>query len=259
MLPRIALGEDVLERLTAVVSLVVVGTLWEMVCRFGWVSPLLISPPSEIFSAWLGLWRSGGIAGDLFSTLSAFGISLALSFLFGLLFGISMGMSHAMYHLIHPYIVSLNSVPKIALMPIVALWFGLGLSPKVFLGTLMGCFPIAMAVYAGVRSLERDTLLVARSFGAGRAMILRTVVLPGLLPHVLSALRVAVNYVFVGILTVEFFAADRGLGYKMVLYSANFETSAFFALLFTVIVAALLCSFVIHLAEARLIHWKIEE
>ena len=245
-------------RLASLSSLITLLVAWESVCRKGWVSPVLLSPPSAIASSLVELLRSGAIAGDLASTIAAFALSLLLAVGFGVAVGITMGMSESMYFLLHPYIVSLNSVPKIALMPVIVLWFGLGLPPKVFLGSLMGGFPVAMAAYGGMRSLERDTLLVARAFGAGRWRILRSVVLPGLAPHVLASMRVAVNYVFVGVLTAEFFASDGGLGYKMVLYSSNFQTERFFSLLCLVAAIALACAGLVRLAERRFFSWAPE-
>ncbi|MBI3548904.1 MAG: ABC transporter permease [Elusimicrobia bacterium] len=249
----------VADRFGAPLSFLCVLALWETSCRLRWVSPVLLSAPSRIVASLASLMGSGALTGDLAATASALLLSLAIALAAGGALGVGMGLSQPTFRLIHPYLVSLNAIPKVALMPVLVLWFGLGLPPKVFLGAFMGSFPIAMAAYGGVRSLESDLLMMARSFGAGRMMILREVVLPGLLPHVLPALRVAANYALVGVLIVEFFAADRGLGYRIIVYSSNFQTEAFFALLLLVAAMGLACASTVGFLERRLVRWPGEE
>jgi len=242
----------------AVVPVIVVIGLWELCCRAGLVSPVLLSSPSEIIKAGAGLAASGGIGQDLRSTLGAFASCLTLAALLGTLAGAAMGYSPSVYSIVNPFFVSMNSIPKIALMPVLVLWLGIGTAPKIFLGTLMGSFPIAVSVLAGMRAVEREYVLLARSFGAGPMRILRSVILPGLVPYTLAGLRVAVNYVLVGILTAEFFAADQGIGFKMVLFSSNFEVASYFALLVFIALLAILSTAAIQAVEQRLASRRAE-
>lgn len=239
-------------------SIGLTAILWEASCRFGFVNPLLLSPPSRIAAAGWALLKSDFFYFDLTATLSAFGASLVLAVVFGTAAGAAMGASRAAYHLLNPHITALNAAPKIALVPVVVLWFGLGFPSAVFLGTLAGSFPIAVSVYAGMRSLERDYVLLARAFRATRTKTALSVIVPGLVPHLIAALRIAVNYVFVSVLVVEFFAADRGLGYRMVVFSQNFQIAPFFALLVLVMGLALALSGVLHWLGDRLTTWRPE-
>jgi len=97
---------------------------------------------------------------------------------------------------------------------------------------------------------------VARAFHAGRWMTLRSVILPGILPHLLGGLRVGVNYAMVGVLVSEFFASSRGVGYRMMLYMSNFEIDAFFVCLVLVAAFSLLCSGVLHWLSLRFQAWR---
>ncbi len=224
------------DRAVALAGLLAVAVLWEAAVALGWVSPLFTSSPSRI-------WRAGGelaanplLAGDLAFTGRAFALSLSLALLGGTALGVLTGVSSLAYALLNPWIVGLNSLPKIALMPLVLMWFGMGLPSQVFLGGLMASFPIIVATQTAVRSMDRRLLALARGFRASRGFMFRAIVLPGVLPYLLGGLRVGITYAMVGILIVEFFGASAGVGYRMVLYSSNFEIDAFFVLLGVVVV-----------------------
>lgn len=245
-------------RALPLLSLGAAAAAWEAACRLGLVSPVLLSPPSAIAAAGWSLAASGALGPDLVATLSAFAWSLLLAAAVGIAAGAAMGASPLAAALLDPWLTALNAVPKIALLPVVVLAFGLGRPPAVFLGALMGAFPVAVSVHAGMRGLERDFVMLARAFGASRLVILRAVILPGLLPHCLASLRIAINYCLVGVLLVEFFAADRGLGYRMLVFSSNFQTAPFFALLLFVMGLALALSAGLRRLERRLTAWRPE-
>jgi NitT/TauT family transport system permease protein len=219
---------------------------------------VLLTPPSAVLRAALVLASSAEVRADLAATLSAYLASLVLGGLLGAFLGAAMGASRATDRLLDPYFTALNAVPKIALMPLVVLWLGLGFKPALFLGTVMAAFPIAVSVRAGMRVLERDLVLLARAFGAGPRVLWLSIIAPGLVPHFLSAWRVAANYALVGVLIVEFFAADRGLGYRMVAFSANFQTALFLALLLLSMALALAVSGLLGLLEERASSWRPE-
>lgn len=242
--------------LPVVLAFVLFVLLWEASVRFGAVNPLFTSSPTRIIAAARTLTDDGGIFLDAAVTLGVCLLSVGLAFSGGLGLGIGMAYHPAVYQLLNPAVVSLNAIPKIALMPLVVLWFGMGLWPKVVMGTLMAIFPVMTAAYAGTKSMERDFILLARSFRASWFMTLKTVILPSLVPYLLSGLRVGINYALVGVLVVEFFAADRGLGYRMTLYLANFKTDYFFVPLLMIAAFALACAAAIAGLESRWGRWR---
>ncbi len=238
------------------VSVLVLLAGWEAVDRAGWISPVLFSSPSRIVSSGVDLLGSGKINDDLVTTLAGFSAAFLVATFFGVIAGIAIGYSETLYRIFHPYIVAVNAVPKIVLMPLVILWFGLGLPSKVFLGGVMAGFPIVVSTHAGVRGLDREYIQLARAFRASRRRILRSVILPSIAPYVLSGMRVGINYAMVGVLIVEFFASGKGVGYRMVLYTQNFQIDRFFVLLVVVVAFTLVCTELVQRLERRMGSWR---
>lgn len=228
--------------------------LWELAGRTGTVSPVLLSTPSRIATELPGL--VGRISSDIGYSLEVFGLAVLLSGTVGALIGALIGYSSVAYALLNPFVVTFNALPKIVLMPLIVLWLGIGMSANLALAATMGSFPVIVATYTGVRSLERDYVLLARSFGARPLTLLRTIVAPGVVPYVVSGLRVGINYAMVGVLIAEFFASSRGIGYRMVAYMQNFEVDAFFGCLVLVAAFMLLCTASVHALERRLAAWR---
>lgn len=226
--------------------------LWEVISRLGWISPVLLSSPSRIATIAPAFLAQPTLRADLLHTLVAFGLALALATLIGSLLGVLLGISRRAYQLLNPFIVATNSLPKVVLMPLIVLWVGIGMTASLLLGTLMASFPLLISTHGGVRNLDAELLQVARAYGARRGFIARTILLPGLLPYVLSGLRVGVNYALVGVLLSEFFAATRGVGYRMMLLMSNFEVDRFFVLLLLVAAFSIGCTALIHALERRL-------
>lgn len=243
-------------RVLAALSFVVVLGVWEASCRLGWVSPVLLSSPSAILAEARTSLLSGRWNDDLAMTLSAFALGFAVATVAGTLAGVAMGVSKTLYHLVDPYVVAMNALPKVVLCPLVMLWFGTGMSARVFLGAVMAAFPIIASTVTGVQSIDRDHVLLVRACRGSRWVVFKDVLLPSIAPFVLSGMRVGVNYTMVGVLVVEFFASSSGVGYRLNAYSQNFQGEQFFVLLFLVVAFVLALSGAIRLAEVRLGGWR---
>lgn len=231
-------------------------SIWEILDRVGVIDPVLMSSPSRIASAATVLIGGGVLNDDLLFTVKVLALSLLCAVVLGTLIGYAVGRSQRAYQVLNPFIVVANSLPKIVLMPLVVLWFGIGLRANVFLSFLMASFPILVATYTGVRSLERDYIVLARSFGASRYFQTRTIVLPGLVPYILSGLRVAISYAMVGALIAEFFASSQGIGYRMTVFMANFQVDYFFVCMAVVACITLVLTGIVNRLEKRLQAWR---
>lgn len=181
---------------------------------------------------------------------------MALGLVTGTLLGLALGTSRPLYLALNPFVVASNALPKIVLLPLIVIWLGVGLAANVFLGSLMASFPILVSTFTGVRHLEQEYSDLARSFGASGWLRLRAIVLPGVLPYVVSGLRVAVSYALVGALIGEFFSSERGLGHRMRLHMANFEVDPFFVCLCLVAALALLATAAVERLERRVERWR---
>lgn len=216
-------------RLRAFAAVLIALVGWELACRLALVSPVLLRPPSRVVRTIATLLGERRIEADLLFTVSIYFGGLALSLVSGLAVGLLIGFSRRVEDVLMPFIVGAAALPKIVLMPLIVLWLGIGPAANLFLATLMGAFPIVLALHAGVRALDPELLRLARAFGAPRAMTLRELVLPSLLPFLLAGLRVAVSTTMVGAIIAEFFASSRGLGYRVRLAMDNFEIDEFYA------------------------------
>ena len=243
-------------RWLSLLSLAIFFSIWEVLCRTGVVSPILLSPPTRIaVEGWTHL-GSGRWNEDFEITFLAFALSILIASLLGTVAGVAMGASRALFHLVNPYVIAMNALPKIVICPLIMLWFGTGLSARVFLGVVMAGFPIIVSTLTGVQSVDRDFLLLARAYGASRRTILVSILLPAITPFVLSGMRVGVNYAMVGILIVEFFASSRGIGYRLYAYSQNFQIDLFFVLLVVVVGFTLVMTSLVHRAELHFGAWR---
>jgi NitT/TauT family transport system permease protein len=239
----------------------VVGAIiaWEAVVQLGWVNPFFSSSPSRVVVAAMGLWDNPALATDLWFTTRGFLLAMGVAIGIGVPLGLLTGVSDVAYRLFNPWIVALNSLPKIAVMPLVLLWFGMGLKSQVFLGALMAGFPIVTSTQSGARSFDRAHLMLAQSLGASQWMVVRSVLLPGLMPFVLAGLRVGVTYAMVGVLIVEFFGSSAGVGYRMVLLSSNYKIDAFFVLLLLVVCWTLSWTMALKAVEDHVGAWRTDE
>ncbi len=230
--------------------------VWEAVVALDWISPLFTSSPSRILTAMEVLAGNSLLVNDLLFTLRAFILSILVACTLGTALGVITGASKLAYAIFNPWIVGLNSLPKIALMPLVLMWFGMGLPSQVFLGGLMASFPVIVASQTGVMNIDRALLELARSYRASRSLVFRTIVLPSVLPYLLGGLRVGITYAMVGILIVEFFGSSAGIGYRMVLYSSNFQIDPFFVLLLVVVAWTLFWTALIRRLEDHVGRWR---
>jgi NitT/TauT family transport system permease protein len=227
-----------------------------MAVRLELIDAVLVSSPSRIASTGVGLLSDGRFLDDLGYSATVFIGAVALAVAVGAPTGLVMGYSPTAHRLIHPFVVAFNALPKVALMPLIVLWVGLGRPAGVLLATLMASFPVLIATATGLRTMERDHVTMARAFGASPSMMMRRVILPGVVPHLLGGLRVGVSYALVGVIIAEFFASSQGLGYRMVVYMQNFEVDAFFVCLITVAVVAIGATTSLRAAEQRVQAWR---
>lgn len=240
----------------SITAVLAFALLWELAGRLGWLNPVLLSYPTAIASEGVRLFRHGHLATDTLFTVRVFAESFAVAVGGGVTIGLVTGYSALADEVLSPFIAVANSLPKIVLMPLIVLWLGIGAAANVFLGALMAGFPILMSVRSGVKSVDPGLIQLGRVYGASRALVLRRIVVPAIMPFLLSGMRVAVSYGMVGVLIAEFFGSSRGLGYRMVLYAANFEVAGFFVCAVTVAVAAILFTAIVHQLERRAERWR---
>lgn len=202
-------------------------TLWELLPALGWVDPFFTSSPSRIIKAggWLfahGLWH------DIWISLVEFTIGMVLAIVLGVVVGFLVGWYRSLNAMFEPFITILNATPRIALLPLIILWLGIGMYSKVAAVFLGAFFPIAITVMKGVRNIDETLLRCAHSFGATDRQVILTLVAPSSVPFLVAGLHIGVGRGLVGMVIGEMMAAQAGVGFMMSRSAALFQTDKVF-------------------------------
>lgn len=201
--------------------------LWQVGVRLLNVPRFILPAPTEIIGA-MNQWSQVIMRHSLItvgSTLLAF----ILALVGGVLLGSIIGSSRLAYLSLYPLLVGFNTIPKVALVPLLAIWFGLGLIPAVVTAFLLAFFPIAVNVAVGLETVETEMRDVLRSLGASGWEIFVKVGLPHSMPYLFASLKVSISSAFVGSVISETVASNGGLGYLIVSASSSFDVPLAFA------------------------------
>lgn len=230
-------------------------TLWELVARNGWVDPDFISPPSRIVAA-----MAGFIQPEIVKAARLTGTEILYAFVLSAVIGVSggmaMGLNRTAYRICQPIVMLAFGLPKVALLPLFILVFGIGFTSTVAFGASLGLFPVLLNVTAGTRMVDRPLLNAARSMGAKPHQIFTRVVFPSALPSVITGLRLGMVQASLGVLLAELFAATTGLGFFIQLYSSGFRPAELFALFFVVAAGAIAINEGLRYLELRAGQWR---
>ena len=257
-------------RLLQIGLLAAVFLIWHVMTKPGLLPPLFFDndrqaafffgEPLKIFSRiWVWFVRDADIyrhlAVTLTETLLAFGIGSAL----GLATGLWLALSPTAGAILEPYITALNSMPRIILAPIFAVWFGLGIASKVALGVTLVFFIVFFNVYQGVKEVRPVVLANARMLGANRQQLLRHVYLPSATSWVFSSLHTSVGLAFVGAVVGEYLGSSQGVGYLILQAEGTFDINTVMAGILVLTGFALLLDAAVGRIERRLMKWQPRE
>jgi ABC-type nitrate/sulfonate/bicarbonate transport system permease component len=217
---------------------------------------LLLPSPIDIVPAFVDELRSGQLEAATFSSLQVFAAGYLLAIVTGVGLGVLMGGIPRLGETLEVYVNGLNATPRVAFIPLIVLWFGLGPLAKIVVVWLMGMLPILINTYAGVQNTDPDLLEAAKSFGARRGQLFRHVMLPAALPYVVTGLRLGASMAMVGTVFAELQTALSGLGYLMAQYSASFQTARYFPPVLVLAAMGMLISQALKVLEGRLARWK---
>src|SRR5712664_2174938 len=199
-------------------------------------------------------------SGDIFIHLGVTLLETALGFLIGSALGLGIGLwlalSPTASAVMDPYIKGFNSMPRVILAPIFAVWFGLGIWSKVLLGVTLVFFIVFFSVYHGVREVSPTVLASARMLGASGRQLLRHVYLPSATAWVFSSLHASVGMAFVGAVVGEYLGSAKGVGYLILQAEGVFDINTVFAGVLVLTIFALLLDYIVTFAENRLLKWR---
>ncbi|MBS4208173.1 ABC transporter permease [Bacillus sp. FJAT-50079] len=247
-------------KLTMIRLCILVSTLliWEFVSgRF--VDKFWISSPTDIMKALYGWAVSGELLFHLSITVQETIFGFILGALLGGIVGFVLGRWTYGAKIFEPFIMSLYSLPKIALAPLFILWFGIGIEMKILLAAITVFFLVFINTFAGVRNVEKELLENIRIMGASERQITFKVVLPSALTWILIGLRTSVPYALIGAVVGEITASNRGVGYLIQFSAGQYDTGGTFAALIVLMLFAICLNFTItSIIEKRFLRWKTQ-
>jgi NitT/TauT family transport system permease protein len=246
-------NEFAIKVLSPAAFVVAMFALWEMVCTAFSVPLTILPAPSDVFGA---LWQyRDPIASNSVVTLWTTLLGFLIATVFGLLLGIGVGWHRAIYAGIYPVLIGFNSVPKVAVVPVLILWFGIGEVPAVLTAFLISFFPIVVNVATGLATTEPELEDVLRALGASKLDIMKKVGIPRSLPYFFGSLKVAITLAFVGAVVSETVGSNRGIGKLMLDAQASFQVPIVFAGLLVLAVLGIVLYAITALIESRFTRW----
>jgi NitT/TauT family transport system permease protein len=233
--------------------------VWEAVVRMFEIPMFILPTPSNVFMA---LWR--GIASSLYidhvwitlsETLLGFVLGTSLAFLLGTVIALSRPVEYFLY----PFVVMFQAMPKVALAPLIIVWFGLGLASKVVNAALVAFFPLMVNTIVGLRSAEEDKVNLMKSLAATRTQIFWMLQLPNAMPYIFAGLEIAMIFALIGAIVAEFVGAQSGLG--MLIQSMNFtmDVAGQFSVLLLLSLLGLVLNGIVIGVRRRVLFWDASQ
>lgn len=242
-----------LARLALLIALVVV---WEALARSNVVPAAFIGQPSVFLPFLVAHVADGSLLVAIRETLTATLAAFVLGGIAALLTALVLTASPLIKQLVDPFIDAMNALPRVALVPLFIVWFGLGTLSKIASGISLMYFILLYNTLAGAHSVDPDHIQLARSLGLSRRRIFTSIVVPTAIPAIFAGLRLGLVYTLLGVVTAELIAGGKGLGSQISYYSNTFDANGVFAvLLVLVIVSYALARLMTHI-EARLMRWR---
>ena len=237
-------------------SVVFALTAWQLVANARIWTVLLLPGPWDVAQAFVKLFQTGDIWIDIATSGTEMGIGYGMAIVVGLVVGLLMGWYTRFQYALDPFVNFFYSTPRIVLIPLFILWFGIEMQPKIAVIFLGALFPIIINTMAGVRNTEAALLRVARSFGASDALIFRRVVLPGSVPFILTGFRLGIGHALTGVVVAELIAAKHGVGQLIAIASQTFQTPKMLAGVILIAGTGMLLTTILQRIENRFQSWR---
>jgi len=238
-------------------SLALTFGIWEWYGRG--VDPIFFSYPTAIAAAFPAMIKSGELQQALLLTLQGLVAGFSLSILVGVVIGLLMGRYRLFDYLVDLQVSALYSTPNVALIPLLILWFGLGMTSKIVIVFLAAVFPIIVNTYGGVRNVSRSLVEIAQAEGAGERQIFGKIIVPASLPFIMAGIRLAVGRAVVGMVVAEMFTAMSGLGGAIVYYGNAFATDKLFVVIILLALLGVGLTGAVKFLEVKMAPWKQTE
>lgn len=245
--------EPILLPLATFAALIV---LWELAARLDIIPRFFFSSPSAIIAAGGGAIVDAAFWNDVLVSSQEFVVGYVIAVVLAVPFGMLTAWFRTPHYMFEPWLAGFNATPRLALLPLVILWVGLGFWSKTVIVFLGAFFPVAVNTFHGVRTVDKNLLDVSTSFGASGARRVWTVVLPSVLPFTLVGMRLGVGRGISGVIVAEFFTSNAGLGHYVFAAGARMETDKLLFGAIFITILALLVFRAVSAVEKRFKAWQ---
>lgn len=242
-------------RFSQVFLLVAIIALWEVAANLRWVDPFITSQPSRVVTTLINLHNEGSLYHHIGITVLETVIGFILGTIIGTAIAIALWWSDFLSQVLDPYLVVLNSLPKIALGPILIVWIGNGPQAIIAMALLISVVVTVLGVYSGFSQVDSDKVKLLKTFGATKRQVLSKVILPASVPTIIAALKINVGLSWVGVIVGEFLVSKAGLGYLIVYGGQVFRLDLVMASIIILAIAAALMYQIVVLLEKLLVKW----
>jgi ABC-type nitrate/sulfonate/bicarbonate transport system permease component len=233
--------------------------IWEGIWTYtDWISPLFFSGPSAIAKAFWTSLTEGNLLADLSFSGKNFIIGFGCALVSGVVLGVIIGWYRRARLILDPFLNALYAAPRIAMMPLIIIWFGIGMWSKVFIVFLSAFFPILVNTVAGIRNMDRDLLRAARAFCASDWQIFKTLAIPGSVPFILTGVRQGVAVGLIGVVVGEMLGSSEGVGFMVAYGGQTFQTDTLFVGFVIIAFAGILLTSLAERLERRFSRWRPE-
>ncbi len=233
----------------AAAALLVLLGIWETLCVSGLVPGYMLPSPADVVRAFIGDFPA--LCANSVITLQEALYGLALGVMIGFAFAVLMDSFQWLYRAFYPILVITQTIPAVAIAPLLVLWFGYEMTPKIILIVIVTFFPVTVGMLDGFRAVDQDYINLLRSMGATRYQIFRHIKCPAALPQFFSGLRIAVAYSVVGAVIAEWLGGFGGLGVYMTRVKKAFAFDKMFAVIFLISIISLLLMRMVSLVQKR--------
>jgi NitT/TauT family transport system permease protein len=235
--------------------LAALAALWEAAVVYFELPAFVVPAPSKVAYALYQGIESEVYTAHLYVTVSETLLGFALGCVLAFVLGSVIALSRTVEYYLQPLVVMFQAMPKVALIPIMVIWFGLGMTSKVVSAALVAFFPLMVNTIVGLRSADEDRVNLMRSLAASRWQIFRMLQLPGAMPYVFAGLEIAMIFALIGAIVAELVGAEKGLGMLMQSMNFNMDVAGQFSILFILAILGLILNEFISIVRRRVLFW----
>lgn len=246
--------QNITSTINTLAALLALLIVWQIVCVLGIVPGYMLPSPVQVAAAFVEEFPL--LMSHLRVTLTEAFLGLLCGVAFGFAMAVLMDRFERLYRAVYPLVVLTQTVPTVAIAPLLVLWFGYEMLPKIILIVITTFFPITVGVLTGLRSADKDTMNLLRSMGAGRMQIFRYVKLPGAMGQFFSSLRISAAYSVVGAVISEWLGGFNGLGVYMTRVKKAFAFDKMFAVIFLISIISLLLMKLVDYLQKKCMPWE---